>query len=72
MGAGLWLASLNVQYRDFPFVVPFLLQFALYTSPVGLSSAIVSAKCQLRISGLVVSRRLVATTGASLLDTDAR
>ncbi len=41
MGAGLWLAALNVQYRDFRYVVPFLVQFGLYISPVGFSSAIV-------------------------------
>ena len=39
MGAGLWLASLNGQYRDFRCVVPFLLQFGLYVSPLGLASA---------------------------------
>jgi lipopolysaccharide transport system permease protein len=47
MGAGLWLASLNVQYRDFRYVVPFLVQFGLYVSPVGFSSAIVPEKWQL-------------------------
>ena len=47
IGAGLWLASLNVQYRDFRYVVPFLVQFGLYVSPVGFSSAIVPAKWQL-------------------------
>ncbi len=47
MGAGLWLASLNVQYRDFRYVVPFLVQFGLYVGPVGFSSAIVPAKWQL-------------------------
>ncbi|MDH6063298.1 ABC transporter permease [Umezakia ovalisporum] len=41
MGAGLWLASLNVQYRDFRFIVPFIVQFGLYVSPVGFSSTIV-------------------------------
>ncbi|AFY74970.1 ABC-type polysaccharide/polyol phosphate export systems, permease component [Synechococcus sp. PCC 7502] len=41
MGAGLWLASLNVQYRDFRFIVPFIVQFGLYISPVGFSSKIV-------------------------------
>jgi len=40
-GAGLWLSALNVQYRDFRYVIPFLLQFGLYISPVGFSSAIV-------------------------------
>ena len=47
MGAGLWLASLNLQYRDFRYVVPFLVQFGLYVSPVGFSSAIVPEKWQL-------------------------
>ena len=47
LGAGLWLASLNVQYRDFRYVVPFLVQFGLYVSPVGFSSAIVPEKWQL-------------------------
>ncbi len=40
-GAGLWLSALNVQYRDFRYVVPFLVQFGLYISPVGFSSTIV-------------------------------
>jgi lipopolysaccharide transport system permease protein len=43
-GAGLWLAALNVKYRDFRYVVPFLIQFGLYISPVGFSSAIVPEK----------------------------
>ncbi|GAP95140.1 O-antigen export system, permease protein [Leptolyngbya sp. NIES-2104] len=41
IGAGLWLAALNVEYRDFRYVVPFLVQFGLYVSPVGFSSSIV-------------------------------
>ena len=41
MGAGLWLASLNVQYRDFRFIVPCIVQFGLYISPVGFSSTVV-------------------------------
>jgi len=41
MGAGLWLATLNVQYRDFRYIVPFIVQFGLYISPVGFSSSVV-------------------------------
>ncbi len=41
MGAGLWLAALNVKYRDFRYIVPFIVQFGLYISPVGFSSSIV-------------------------------
>ena len=36
-----------MQYRDFRYVVPFLVQFGLYVSPVGFSSAIVPDKWQL-------------------------
>jgi lipopolysaccharide transport system permease protein len=43
-GAGTWLAALNVKYRDFRYVVPFIVQFGLYISPVGFSSSIVPAK----------------------------
>ncbi len=49
-GAGLWLAALNVQYRDFRYVVPFIVQFGLYLSPVGFSSSIVPAKWRLLYS----------------------
>ncbi len=41
MGSGLWLTALNVTYRDFRYVVPFIVQFGLYISPVGFSSSIV-------------------------------
>ncbi len=40
-GAGLWIAALMVKYRDFRFVVPFLVQFGLYISPVGFTTSIV-------------------------------
>ena len=44
MGAGLWFSALNVKYRDFRYVVPFIVQFGLYVSPVGFSSDIVPEK----------------------------
>jgi lipopolysaccharide transport system permease protein len=50
MGAGLWLASLNVQYRDFRYIVPFIVQFGLYISPVGFSSSVVPEKWRLLYS----------------------
>jgi lipopolysaccharide transport system permease protein len=49
-GAGLWLAALNVQYRDFRYVVPFIVQFGLYLSPVGFSSSVVPEKWRLLYS----------------------
>lgn len=41
LGAGLWFSSLNAKYRDFRYVIPFVIQFGLYISPVGFSSEIV-------------------------------
>ena len=38
MGAGIFIAALNVKYRDFKFIVPFMIQFGLYISPVVFSS----------------------------------
>jgi lipopolysaccharide transport system permease protein len=38
LGAGLWLSALTVKYRDFRYIVPFIAQFGLYISPVGISS----------------------------------
>lgn len=50
IGGGLWLAALNVKYRDFRYVVPFLVQFGLYISPVGFSSSIVPEQWRLLYS----------------------
>ncbi len=41
LGTGFWLSALNVKYRDFRYIVPFLVQFGLYVSPVGFSSSVV-------------------------------
>ncbi len=43
----LWFAALNVRYRDFRYVLPFLLQLGSYASPVGFSSSVVPEKWQL-------------------------
>jgi lipopolysaccharide transport system permease protein len=43
LGAGLWIATLNVRYRDFRYVIPFLVQLGLYVSPVGFSSSVIPA-----------------------------
>ena len=49
-GCGLWLAALNVQYRDFRYIVPFIVQFGLYISPVGFSSNVVPEQWRLLYS----------------------
>jgi len=44
LGPGLLITALNVKYRDFRYVIPFLVQFGLYVSPVGFSSSLVREK----------------------------
>jgi lipopolysaccharide transport system permease protein len=46
LGVGLWLAALNVRYRDVRLVLPFLLQMGLYVSPVGFASDVIPDRWQ--------------------------
>lgn len=50
IGPSLWIAAVNVKYRDLRYVIPFLVQFGLYISPVGFSSSIVPAEWRLLYS----------------------
>ena len=50
LGVGFWLSALNVKYRDFRYIVPFLVQFGLYISPVGFSSSVVPDRWRLLYS----------------------
>ena len=43
-GVGLYLTALNVKYRDFRYIIPFIIQFGLYITPVGFSSAVINQK----------------------------
>lgn len=47
IGSGLWISALNVKYRDFRYIIPFVVQFGLYVSPVGFNSSIVPDKWRL-------------------------
>ena len=49
-GVGLWLAALNVKYRDVRYIVPFALQIGMYVSPVGFSSSVIPEKWQILYS----------------------
>ena len=49
-GTGLWLAALNVEYRDFRYVLPFIVQFGFFASPVGYSSSRIPEKWRLLYS----------------------
>jgi len=50
IGPALWIAALNVRYRDFRYVVPFIVQLGLYISPVGFSSSVVPEQWRLAYS----------------------
>ncbi len=72
-GAGLWLCALNVEYRDFRYIVPFVVQFGLYVSPVGFSSSIVPDKWRLLYSlnpmvGVIDGFRWALLRGQTPLD----
>ncbi len=47
LGPGLLITTLNVKYRDFRYVIPFLVQFGLYISPVGFSSNVIPEQWRL-------------------------
>jgi lipopolysaccharide transport system permease protein len=49
-GIGLWVSALMVEYRDFRFIVPFIVQFGLYISPVGFLSSVVPRQFRLLYS----------------------
>lgn len=50
LGSGIWLSALNVKYRDFRYIVPFIVQLGIYVTPVGFSSSIVPEKWRLLYS----------------------
>jgi len=71
-GIGLFLTSLNVKYRDFRYIVPFIVQFGLYVSPVGFSSSIIPDKYRLLYSlnpmvGVIDGFRWAILGGDSLI-----
>lgn len=50
LGPGLYITALNVKYRDFRYIIPFIVQFGLYVSPVGFSSTVVPDQWRLLYS----------------------
>ena len=47
LGPGLLVTALNVKYRDFRYVIPFIVQFGAYASPVGYSSEVLTGRLHL-------------------------
>lgn len=50
MGPSFWITALNVKYRDFRYVIPVIVQFGLYVSPVGFSSSVIPKNWRLLYS----------------------
>ena len=50
LGFGLWVSALNVKYRDFRYIISFIVQFGLYISPVGFTSSIIPERWRLLYS----------------------
>ena len=76
IGMGVWLCALNVKYRDFRYIVPFVVQMGLYISPVGFSSAIVPEQWRLLYSlnpmvGVIEGFRWALLRGSTPLDLPA-
>jgi lipopolysaccharide transport system permease protein len=72
LGPALMMSSLNIRYRDFRFIVPFIVQFGLYLSPVGFSSAVVPPEWRLLYSlnpmaGVIDGMRWSLFSGESAL-----
>lgn len=72
LGPGLLITALNVKYRDFRYIIPFIIQFGLYVSPVGFSSGVVPAQWRLWYSlnpvvGVIDGFRWCLLGGKSML-----
>ena len=72
LGPGLWIAALNLKYRDFRYLIPFLVQIGVYVCPVGFSSAVVPHEYRLLYSinpmvGIIDGVRWSRRGGASPL-----
>jgi lipopolysaccharide transport system permease protein len=73
LGPSLWITALNVRYRDFRYVIPFMVQFGLYISPVGFSSSVIPEQWRLLYAlnplvGVIDGFRWCLLNGQSRLD----
>lgn len=76
LGAGLWFSAWNVKYRDFRYIIPFVVQFGLYVSPVGFSSSIVPPGWQTAYAlnpmvGVINGFRWALTGGRTVMNLSA-
>jgi lipopolysaccharide transport system permease protein len=76
VGIGLFLAALNVEYRDFRYVVPFIVQFGLFISPIAFTTANVPERWRMVYAlnpmvGIIDGFRWAILGGRTLLDPGA-
>ncbi len=70
LGVGLWLAALNVQFRDVRFVVPFLTQFWMFATPIAYPSSLIKNDLLRALYGLNPMTGVVEGFRWALLGTD--
>jgi lipopolysaccharide transport system permease protein len=46
LGVGIWLSALTIRYRDFQHIIPFMVQFGLYATPVAYPSSLIPDQYQ--------------------------
>jgi lipopolysaccharide transport system permease protein len=76
VGVGLLLAALNVEYRDFRYIVPFIVQFGLFVSPIAFETRAVPERWQLLLSlnpmtGIIDGFRWAILAGRTPLNTES-
>ena len=69
-GAGLWLAAMNVQFRDVRYIVPFLIQFWLFATPIAYPSTLIEDPTLRALYGLNPMTGVVEGFRWALLNTD--
>lgn len=73
VGTGLLVAALNVEYRDFRYIVPFIVQFGLFVSPIAIQTSTIPEKWRLLYSlnpmtGIIDGFRWAILRGRTPLD----
>lgn len=70
LGVGLWLSAMNVQFRDVRYVVPFLTQFWMFSTPIAYPSSLIENETLRAIYGLNPMTGVVEGFRWALIDTD--
>jgi len=70
LGAGLWLAAMNVRFRDVRYIVPFLIQFWMFATPIAYPSTLIENPTLRALYGLNPMTGVVEGFRWALLNTD--